>query len=351
MKRFLPALALLIFFVPPSQADEGMWLFNNPPRKVLKSKYDFDITDDWLEHLQKSSVRFPHGSGSFVSGEGLVMTNHHVASTAIQKLSSEDRDLLKNGFLAKNATEELKCNGEELYVLMQMDDVTKEVKAAVKAGMKPAEAFAARRAVITQIETDAEKKSGMHAEVVTLYQGNMYHLYLYKRYTDVRLVFAPEQQIAFFGGDADNFAYPRYDLDVTLFRVYEDNRPLKTKHFLKWNDTGVSEDDLVFVSGHPGKTSRLNTLAELEYLRDKGYPFWLQRLNRWEVMSTVFAGQGLEYERRSKDFVFSVANSRKALLGGLAGLQDPDMMAAKARMEKKLHGAAAKLDDLKGKDP
>ncbi|MFO0967567.1 MAG: S46 family peptidase [Gemmataceae bacterium] len=350
MRRVLLAFGLVLVLCPPSPADEGMWLFNNPPRKILKSKYDFDITDDWLDHLQKSSVRFPHGSGSFVSADGLVMTNHHVASTAIQKLSTKDKDLLKLGFLAKSPAEELKCLGEELYVLMEIGDVTKEVKAAVTPDMKPAEAALARRAIINKIETEAQKKTGMHSEVVTLYQGNMYHLYRYKRYTDIRLVFAPEQAIAFFGGDADNFAYPRYDLDVTLFRVYEDGKPVKVTHFLKWNNKGVSDEELVFVSGHPGRTSRLNTVAELEYLRDKGYPYLLQRLNRWEVLASVFGGQGQEFERRAKDFMFTVANSRKARMGGLAGLQDPDMFAAKMTLEKKLRAAAAKLDS-KGKDP
>jgi len=339
---------LLVLALPYTlAAEEGMWLFNNPPRKLLKENYKFDITDAWLTHLQRASVRLPHGSGSFVSADGLVMTNHHVASTAIQKLSTKEKDLLKLGFLANGLTEELKCVGEELFILMEIEDVTKTVKGAVKPGLSDEDAFAARQAIIATIQSDSEKKSGLHSEVVQLYQGNMYHLYRYKRYTDIRLVFAPEQQIAFFGGDADNFAYPRYDLDVTLFRVYEDGKPIKVEHFLKWNDAGVSDDELVFVSGHPGKTSRLQTLAELEYLRDKGYPYLLQRLNRWEVMGMVFAGQGQEADRRAKDFLFGVANSRKARLGGLAGLQDPAMMKKKTAAEKNLREAAAKNPELK----
>lgn len=342
MTRLLFALTPLLFLVPFTHADEGMWLFNNPPKKQLKDKYGFEITPKWLDHLQKASVRFPGGSGSFVSADGLVMTNHHVASTAIQKLSTKEKDLLKNGYLAKTLEEELKCVDEELFVLMEIEDVTEKVKAAVKPGLSPEDAFAARQAIVTNIQTESEKKTGMHSEVVTLYQGNMYHLYRYKRYTDVRLVFAPEQAIAFFGGDADNFAYPRYDLDVTLLRVYEDGKPVKVEHYLKWNDYGPKDNDLVFVSGHPGKTSRLQTLAELEYLRDKGYPYLLQRLNRWEVLALVFSGQGQEYERRAKDFMFGVANSRKARMGALAGLQDPALLALKAEQEKKLREAASK---------
>lgn len=347
MKRCLVLLMLVLAIPATLPAHEGMWLFNNPPRKILKARYDFDITEPWLEHLQKASVRFPHGSGSFVSADGLVMTNHHVASTAIQKLSTREKDLLKNGFLAKTLEDELKCVDEELFVLMEMEDVTKQVKEAVKPGLSVEDAFAARQAITTKLESESEKKTGMHSEVVTLYQGNMYHLYRYKRYTDVRLVFAPEQAIAFFGGDADNFAFPRYDLDITLLRVYEDGKPLKVEHFLKWNDGGAKEGELVFVSGHPGKTSRMQTLAELQYLRDKGYPYHLQRLNRWEVLATVYSGYGQEYERRAKDFLFGVANSRKARMGALAGLQDPALMSLKAKQEKALRQGAASNPEVK----
>jgi Peptidase S46 len=328
-------------------ADEGLWLFNNPPAAQLKKKYGFEPTAAWLEHVQKSSVRFRHGSGSFVSADGLVMTNHHVGAEALQKLSSPEKDYLKDGFYAKTLAEEFKSVNEEILVLMEIADVTTEVKAAVKPDMTAEQAFIARRGVMARIEADSEKKTGFHSEVVTLYQGGLYHLYRYKRYTDVRLVFAPEQQIAFYGGDPANFAYPRYDLDMCFFRVYEDGKPVKVKHYLKWSKSGVQDDELVFVSGHPGHTDRLNTVADLEYNRDVRYPMALQSLNRREVMLSIYSMRGDEYERKAKEDLFSVANSRKAYYYGLAGLQDAAIMATKVAQEKKLREGVAKNPALK----
>jgi hypothetical protein len=348
MKKILLSLVLVLMFKPNLPADEGMWLFNNPPRKILKEKYGFEFPKGWLEHVQKSSVRFNSGgSGSFVSADGLVMTNHHVGLGALQKLSSKKKDYVKDGFLAKTLAEEYKSVDEELNVLMEIVDVTEEVKAAVKKGMTDEQAFEARKGAIARIEADSLKKTKLRSNVVTLYQGGQYHLHRFKVYTDVRLVFAPEQQIAFYGGDPDNFAYPRYDLDVCFFRVYEDGKPAKLDHYLKWSKNGAAENDLVFVSGHPGKTDRLTTVAELEYLRDKGFPYLLQRLNRWEVMLSIYSQRGEDFERKAKDFLFSVANSRKARDGGLAGLQDPAVMAMKKAYEKSLRDAVAKDPKLK----
>ena len=331
-----------------ARADEGMWLFNAPPKKHLKDRYQFDATDKWLEHVQKSSVRFNSGgSGSFISPDGLVMTNHHVGLHTLQSLSKKGKDYVTSGFHAKTYAEEVKSLGDELNVLMEIVDVTEQVKAAVKAGVAPEKAFEARRAVIAKIEEDSLKKTGLRSNVKTLYQGNQYHLYRFKRYTDVRLVFAPEQQIAFYGGDPDNFEYPRYDLDICLFRVYENGKPAKIEHFLKWSKGGAKDNELVFVSGHPGHTDRLNTVAELQYLRDIGFPFLLRRLNRWEVRISSWSERSEENRRRAKGFLFSVQNSRKARDGGLAGLMDPAIMGKKKADERKLRAAVAKDPELK----
>jgi hypothetical protein len=321
----LAATALLLVLASASaSADEGMWLYNQAPHEVLRQRHGFEATPDWLEHLQKSSVRFMSGgSGSFVSEDGLVLSNHHVGADAIQKLSTQERDLLRDGFQARNLGEELPCKDLELNVLMEIEDVTARVSAAVPASLAPEQAATARRAILAEIEQESSQKTGLRSDVVTLFQGGAYHLYRYKRYTDVRLVFAPEQQIAFYGGDPDNFEYPRFCLDIAFFRAYEDGKPAKTPHFLRWSTAGTQEGDLVFVSGHPGRTSRLLTVAELQYLRDRTYPETLERLNREEVNLQAWSGRSAENARRAKDELFGVQNSRKARIGGLAGLQDP----------------------------
>jgi hypothetical protein len=333
-------------------ADEGMWLFNNPPRKHLKDKYGFEPSAAWLERVQKASVRFNSGgSGSFVSPDGLVMTNHHVAADALQKLGDKDHNYLRDGFHAKTRAEEKRAVDLELNVLQSIEDVTERVNAAVKPDMTPDQAFAARRAVISEIEKESLEKTKLRSNVVTLYQGGQYHLYRFKRYTDVRLVFAPEQQIAFFGGDPDNFEYPRYDLDVAFFRVYEDDKPAKVEHYFKWSKNGAAENELVFVSGHPGRTNRLNTVAELEYLRDVQYPSLLSLLHRWEVLLNAYSARSEENARKAKDELFSVQNSRKARTGGLGGLMDPELMGRKRQLEQKLREAVAadpKLKDAAG---
>ena len=339
----LAALTILMANFSPLLGDEGMWLFNNPPKAHLKAKYNFEPTDAWLNHLQKSSVRFNSGgSGSFVSANGLVMTNHHVAADALQKMGTKDHNYYRDGFHAKTYAEESKCEAMELNVLMSIEDVTEKVNASSKAGAKAEDSFAARRAIISEIEKESLDKTSLRSDVVTLYQGGAYHLYRFKKYTDVRLVFAPEQQIAFFGGDPDNFEYPRFDLDMAFFRVYENDKPAKIEHFLKWSKAGAKEDELVFVSGHPGKTNRLNTVDELQYFRDIGYPFLLNRLNRWEVLLNAFSGRSEENARQAKEFLFGVQNSRKARVGGLGGLLDPELMARKQAYELKLKEAVAK---------
>lgn len=326
----LAALTLAL----PLHADEGMWLFNQPPRDLLRERYQFDVTDAWLEHLQKSSVRFNSGgSGSFVSEDGLLISNHHVGADAIQKLSTKEKNLLRDGFHARKPEAELKCLDLELNVLQEIEDVTARINAAVTKDADPACAFAARRKIIAEIEKESQDRTGMRSDVVTLWQGGAYHLYRFKRYTDVRLVFAPEQQAAFFGGDVDNFEFPRFDLDVAFFRAYENGRPAKVKHFVRFSPKGAQDGDLVFVSGHPGRTSRLLTVAELENLRDQALPHRLNSLKRLEVLLGNWAARSEENSRRAHDDFLGVQNGRKALDGKLAGLLDPDLFSAKIKAE------------------
>lgn len=322
-------------------ANEGMWLSENPPRQLLKSQCQFDCNDAWIKHLRRSSVRFNNGgSGSFCSADGLVITNHHVGADAVYKLSSEGNNLLKNGFYAPTRDQELPCHDLELNVLYEVEDVTARVQNAVKAA-EATNAVDARRAVIAEIEQNAANQSGLRCDVVTLYRGGRYHLYYYKKYTDVRLVFAPEQQAAFFGGDADNFEYPRYDLDITFFRVYENGQPAHIDDFLTWNPQGTQEGDLVFVSGHPGHTERLDTVAHLEFLRDEQMPASMASLYRREVLLKAYAGRSPENARRAHAAILGVENGRKARGGMLDGLETPSLFDAKRTTEAKLKEAFA----------
>jgi hypothetical protein len=325
----------------PATADEGLWLFNDLPKQYLKKRYGFEPTTKWAEHLMKSSVRFNvGGSASFVSSTGLVLTNHHVGSDTLQKISTPEHNYYRDGFLARSQADEIKAPDLELNQLVSIADVTAKVNAAVTPDMSAEKANAARRAVMAQLEKESLEATGLRSDVVTLYGGGRYHLYRYKKYTDVRLVWAPEKDIAFFGGDPDNFEYPRYDLDVCLFRVYENDKPLKVEHFLKWSEAGAGDGDLVFVSGNPGRTSRIFTVAALKHLRDVRVPFALDYLRRKEVLLQQYGNEGPEQERQANEELFSIQNSRKAYMGMLAGLQSPGFIAQKAAEEKALRAKA-----------
>ncbi len=326
-----------------SVGDEGMWLFNDLPKDHLKSAHGFEPTDEWANHLMLSSVRFNSGgSASFVSSNGLVLTNHHVAADTLAKISTAEDNYQTDGFLAKSQGDEIKAPDLELNQLVAIKDVTDQVNAAVTDDMAPADAFKARRAVQSEIEKKALDESGLRSDVVTLFGGAKFHLYQYKKFTDVRVVWAPESAVAFFGGDADNFEYPRYNLDVCLFRVYEDGKPAKIEHFLKWSANGAAENELVFVSGNPGRTQRIFTLSALKYLRDTRLPYVLDVLRRREVGLQQFAFGGPEQERRAEDPLLGVQNGRKAYTGMLQGLQNPAFLKNKAEQEKAI---LSKLSD------
>ena len=340
--------AILATSLSDAHGDEGMWLFNDLPVELLKERYGFEPSPEWAEHLMKSSVRFNvGGSASFISSTGLVLTNHHVGSDTLFKLSTPERNIMEVGFLAKTPDQELKAPDLELNQLVNIKDVTDVVKASVTDGMSTEQAVAARRAVIAKIEKEALDESGLKSTVTTLYGGGRYHLYQYKKYTDVRLVWAPETAIAFFGGDADNFEYPRYCLDATIFRVYEDGKPAKIEHFLKWSANGPEENEVAFVSGNPGRTSRIFTMDALKYQRDLNLPYIMANLRRQEILLQQYALRGKENARRARDELFGVQNSRKARLGMLAGLQDPQVLADKAAAEARLREIIAADPKLK----
>jgi Peptidase S46 len=341
MKRlFSICLALSFLFSTVASADEGMWLYNEAPKDKIKAKYGFELTQQWLDHVRLSSVRFNNGgSGSFVSADGLTFTNHHVGAACVQQLSSEGHDYIKTGFYAKTQAEEAKCPNLELNELVGIEDVTEKVNAGVKPEMSAADVGQAQRAAMSQIEKDCATSSGLRCDVVTFYSGQVYNLYKYKKYTDVRLVFAPEFDIAFFGGDPDNFTYPRYDLDITFFRVYEDGHPAHLDNYLRWSRTGVKNDELIFVSGHPGNTSRQQTLSQLEFIRDVNYPSVLALLNRRIALLQDFSKQSEENARIAREDIFSLQNSQKAITGYEAGLMDKSIIDAKAADEAKLRAA------------
>jgi hypothetical protein len=343
-RRLRPLLAALLLILLPAGAlaDEGMWTFDDPPLSLLRERYGFEPGKEWLDHVRLASVRFMDGgSGSFVSPDGLVITNHHVGLGCIQNVSTAEKDYVKTGFYAASRDQEVACPGYEVNVLTAMEDVTARVTGAVRPEMSDAQARAARRAAMATIESECSARTKLRCDVVTFYQGAEYQLYQYRKYTDVRLVFAPEQQIAFYGGDPDNFTFPRHDVDICIVRAYENGQPLKPASYLRWTPRGVAEGDLAFVSGHPGSTSRLETMATLEYLRDKAWPFRLQQLKRRLAALRAYAARGDEPRRRALDQIFGYENSLKAISGFHAALLDSKGMARKAEEEKQLRAKVA----------
>ncbi len=328
------------------RADEGMWLYDQFPRDQVAKKYGFTVTDEFLNHLRLASLKMG-ASASFVSPDGLIFTNHHVAASCIQKLSTAAHNYMADGFYAKTEAEELKCPDTEASELLRMEDVTKQVNAAIKAPPASPKANDQRRAAIAGIEKDCSARSGNRCEVVTLYSGALYQIYEYKRYTDIRLVFAPEKAIAFFGGDPDNFTYPRFDLDISFLRAYEKDKPASTPHYLKWSREGVQDGELAFVSGNPAATDRFITVAQFEFLRDTSYPLALAYLKSAIDALKAYGAESAENKRVADDKLFSLENSYKARIWEEKGLKDPKLLAEKKQREEKLRAAIAAHPEAK----
>ena len=337
----LVALAFVAgaFGVAP-RAEEGFWPYNLVPKAAIKAKYKFDVTDQWLKHLQLATVHFGGATGSIVSPQGLVLTNHHVGLRSLQQLSTPEKDLVKHGFLAPTLADELKVPGLSLRVLQSIEDVTGKVAAAVTPNMSPQEIAAARQKAIQAIQGSPEQ--GVSRQVVALYAGAVHHLYTYKTFNDVRLVFGVEYQTGFYGGDADNFTYPRYNIDVSMFRLYENDKPAQTPNYLRWSPKGSAAGELVFTTGHPGSTQRLNTAAHFEYRRDMALPFSIANLEMREAAVKKWMAQSDENARQGTTELFGIQNSLKSQRGQLKGLQDPAVMARKQAAEARLRAELAK---------
>jgi hypothetical protein len=357
----LPVIAAALGVAPRVAAQEivkeypgletgTMWTFDVPPLEYWAARYGFRPTAAWLEHVRLSAARQPGCTASFVSANGLVMTNHHCARSCITAVTHEGEDLLANGFYAKTHAEERACSNRYLDQLLSIRDVTDSVTGAVPAGASPTAAADARARMIVDIQNRcAATGANLNCQVVTMYRGGQYKLYTFRRYADVRLVFAPDGQAAFFGGDPDNFTYPRYDMDISFYRVYEGGRPLQTQQYFKWSAAGSSEGDLVFVVGNPGSTGRLNTVAQLEYLRDVQYPAQLDGYARQIAVLHELADADPERASALRNEIFGLENSRKAVTGYQSGLLDPSLMTWKEHWEQSFRTKVQADPTLKAK--
>ncbi|MRI86672.1 S46 family peptidase [Aggregicoccus sp. 17bor-14] len=313
-----------------------MWTYNNFPSQQVKQKYGFEPTQQWLDNVRLSSARLAGGcSASFVSENGLVMTNHHCARGCVEQLSTAKQNYLDNGFYAKTEGEERQCPAMELNRLEKITDVTDRMDKATQ-GQSGAAYATALKAEMAKIEKECATSDDVRCDVVTLYQGGRYNLYQYRRFQDVRLVFAPEHAIAFFGGDPDNFEFPRYDLDVSFLRVYQNGKPAKIDHYFKWSKAGAKDGELTFVSGHPGSTSRNLTVAQLAYTRDVLLPKGMERLGEMRGMLTEYMKRGPEQKRTASNLLFGTENSLKVYIGRQEALTDSDFFAKKVKEENDL---------------
>ncbi len=341
MKPRLLVLSLLAFALaaPSLRSEEGMWTFDNLPTKRIQEKYGWAPDQAWLDHVRLATLRLPNGTGSFVSAEGLVLTNHHVVRGLIQSLSTRERDLLKEGFISANRSEELKVPGLELMQLVDKQDITARVARA--SGRTEAEKLRARNLEGQKAREELRSRTGFTVEIVSLYQGGETWLYAYRKFKDVRLVVAPELAIARFGGDEDNFTFPRHHLDCALLRVYENDQPYRPEHFLRWTRGGLQQGDLTLVPGHPGATSRLWPLAQMRHARDFATPRQIRQAERRRALLEAFAGRNFEARALVGGRIYGIDNGLKATRGYLASLKDADGMKQVEVAEANLRSAVA----------
>lgn len=363
-KKFFSSLFIVLFVfslgftfsqnldtIKAGKFDNGkMWTFDYPPADYLYETYGFRPTQQWLDNVRMAALRFStYCSASFISSDGLVMTNHHCGRESVTSVEKKDEDLHKYGFIAKKLEDERKVEGLFVDQLVKIVDVTKEIHDAINSGQTNDEKIKNKEKKIKEIEAQ-NTQPGFKAQVVTLYSGGLYSLYIYKRYNDVRLVFAPEDQAGFFGGDPDNFTYPRYNLDCTFFRVYDETgKPLKTEHYYKWSPKGASMDEPIFVVGNPGRTSRLNTVAQLDYKRNVAYPDISKFLDFMVNFYQDIIAKDPSKAKELNDRLFSYSNSQKVYRGILKGLNSGIIMAKKRDFEKKFREAVESKPELKEK--
>jgi hypothetical protein len=328
---------LMLDTVKAGKYDTGtMWTFDYPPLEYFKEEYNFQPSEEWLNNVRMSALRFAnYCSASFVSSDGLVMTNHHCGRESVEEVTKPGEDLYNNGFYAATLEDERPVKGLYVDQLVLIKDVTEKVHAASNEGNTPEEKVAGEKRVIDSLEAAEGKATGLKIQVVTLFNGGKYSLYEYKRYNDVRLVFSPEAAMGYFGGDYDNFTYPRYDLDCNFFRVYDNGKPLKTDHYFHWSEAGAAPGEPVFVVGNPEHTDRLKTIAQLEYARDIQYPRNLDLMNSFVNIYSRAISQHPEKAADLQNELFRYSNSQKAYAGMLAGLRDPVLMRKKNDFEKK----------------
>jgi hypothetical protein len=334
-------LSISMWLGGAARADEGMWTFDNFPRAKVKAAHGFTVSDEWLRHVMRSAVRLRGCSASFVSPEGLVATNHHCVASCVQQLSTRERDFMSTGFYAAKPGDEVRCPELDALQLTDIRDVTARVKDATK-GLTGARYQDARKAVQSALEKECQTAENVECQVVSLYHGGIYDLYRYHRFADVRLVFAPEKAMAFFGGDPDNFNFPRYDLDVSFARVYEGGKPSRTEDYLHWSARGARDGDLTFVAGNPGGTNRQLTVAELEYLRDVALPQAVLTLAELRGQLTEFSRRGPEQRRTAETTLFGIENGLKALRGRWEALRDGRVFSAKVAAEESLRKRLAR---------